>query len=185
MNKYTLSQIAAIYTVYKDININYTVNCCTCGKSIHIEQIEDCFSLYGHYISRSIEPKLKFHPYNTHAQCPECNMKVSSDIDKKYDEYMVYRYGKNIKEKLLKDNRFSDINFTKNFYTKAILKLSFNYPELKNIVNIDDSGIIVPLEIKKENEIVEQWYTFSKTYKQDLDTLVRYLKSENIEYERL
>ena len=100
-NNYSLSQLASIYCVYKDLSVTTrTVNCCTCGKSIQITSPEDSFSLFGHYIPRSVSRKLKYHPQNTHSQCSSCNLNTTLNIDNSYTNYMIYRYGENIKNEL-------------------------------------------------------------------------------------
>lgn len=184
MSEYTLAQLAAIYTVYKDLDFSRVAYCCTCGKAIHIDKIEDCYSLFGHYIARSVEPKLKLHPYNIHAQCPSCNMRTNKS--KEYDDYMIYRYGKDIKQKLLADDRFLDVEFAKRFYIKQILKLANKFPELAELVVDVETG-----ELKSDvedyiNPIERQWDDYSITYKQDLDAISKFLKTKrSIEYERL
>lgn len=184
-NKYSLAQLAAIYTVYKDLDAKTrTVNCCTCGDSLHIEQIEDCYSLYGHWIARSIEPKLKFHPDSTFAQCPWCNMQVSKTVDDAYDKFIEYRFGKNHKQDLLQDDRFNDLEFAKQWYIQELIKLSQKFPELQIIVLDSNTGEIFDIIEIIENPIEEQWNTYSVTYKQDLDELTRILGTEPIEYER-
>lgn len=181
--KYTLSQIAAIYTVYKDLDVGTrTVNCCTCGKSIHIEQIEDCYSYYGHYIARSKEPKLKYHPGNAFAQCVSCNMSTSSDIENKYSDYIIKRFGKDYTDKLLNLSAVDD-NVYYEYYIKKLSELSLTFPELKTVVDINYS-LSKSKDLEELNNIVKQWNTFSSTYKQDLDELVKIIKTENVEYER-
>lgn len=180
--QYTLAQIAAIYTVYKDLSIEHTVTCCTCGKSIYIANIEDCYSLYGHYIPRSIEPSLKFHPNNTFAQCVRCNMNSDNVIDTAYDKYMIYRFGKDIKTILLSEKfKYSSNDETKNFYLNELAKLSQKFPELLDVIVNKDTGEISEIFI---NDIEKQWNTFSKTYRQDLDILSKAMGVENVEYER-
>ena len=184
-NKYTLAQLAAIYTVYKDVDYRTkTVNCCTCGKSLHIEQIEDCFPLLGHYIPRSVEPKLKFHPNNIFAQCPFCNMQVSKVVDDAYDNYICYRFGKEFKLNLLADDSFKDLDKAKQWYINELCKLSQKFEELRTVVLDIDTGEILDDVTSIENPIEEQWDTYSLTYKQDLDELTKVLGTEPIEYER-
>lgn len=185
-NKYTLAQLAAIYCVYKDLDKRtHTVNCCTCGKTLYIEQIEDCYGLYGHYIARSLEPKLKYHPNNTFAQCPNCNMQVSGNIDIAYDNYIRYRFGENFKQKLLVDDSFKDIEYAKQWYITELIKLSQNFTELSNIILDKETGEIFDNIKDTKNPIEEQWDTYSVTYRQDLDILTKTLGVEPIEYERL
>lgn len=180
MSKYTLAQLAAIYTVYKDLDAGTrTVNCCTCGKSIHIEQIEDCYNYYGHYIARSLNPKLRYNPYNTYAQCVSCNMDVSNkDIDSAFDDYVVKRYGSDFKTKLQADDKDYDIDF----YKGELVNLSTTFPELKDVVGM--SKETKQQDTQTSNDIIKQWNTFSNTYKQDLDELTKLMRTDNIEYER-
>lgn len=184
MNKYSLAQLAAIYTVYKDLDAGTrTVNCCTCGKSIYINQVEDCYNYYGHYIARSIEPKLKYHPFNAYAQCVKCNMQISQNIDDAYDKYIIRRYGKNFKQKLLDEPVRSD-EFCLEFYKCELRRLSNKFPELKQVIENYDEQDNNQFITENLNDIEKQWNTYSSTYKQDLDELVRVLKTEPIEYER-
>lgn len=184
-NKYTLAQLAAIYTTYKDLDIGTrTVNCCTCGRSIHIENIEDCYNIYGHFIPRSVEPKLKYHPKNTHAQCISCNMQVSKQIDFAYDRYMKFRYGEKIISELKADDSFANLEYAKQWYVFELIKLSQKFPELSNIVVDETTGELLDV-VDIEDPIQEQWDTYSPTYKQDLDELTKLLGTEPIEYERL
>lgn len=184
-NKYTLAQLAAIYTTYKDLDFNTkTVNCCTCGKSMHINSVEDCFNIWGHYIPRSKEPKLKFHPNNTFSQCPQCNMQFSQEINKAYDNYIIYRFGKDIKEELQKDSSFADVKYATSFYINKLLELAQQFNELYTVVVNTETGEFFDKVDIIEDPIVEQWNTFSINYKQDLDTLTKLLNTEPIEYER-
>ena len=169
--KYTLSQIAAIYTVYKDLDVGTrTVNCCTCGKSIHIEQIEDCYNYYGHYIARSKEPKLKYHPGNTFAQCVTCNMDTSYKVEEKYTKYIIKRFGEDYIDRLL-SYPVRDNNFYYRYYLDELHRLSETFPELKNVVNACDKSynLSKSSDIEELNDIIKQWNTFSRTYKQDLN----------------
>lgn len=190
MNEYSLAQLAAIYTVYKDIDNTRTVYCCTCGKPIHIETFEDCYAVFGHYFSRSQHPGLKFHPNNIFVQCPVCNMNFSSSVEAAYKQYMIYRFGKNIDEQLLQDEKqgkFRDTNEIKNYYVGEIIKLSQKFKELADIVVDNSTGEVISNSDIQEslNYIEEQWNNYSVTYKQDLDELTRLLRLEPIEYERL
>lgn len=179
--EYTLTQLAAIYTVYKDINLNRTINCCSCGKTIFINSLEDCYNYFGHYISRSKEPKLKLNPYNIHAQCVNCNMNPTKQTKTNYDNYMIYRYGKDIKNKLLNDDSVYGLEF----YMIELYKLSDKFFELKSIFNSDSNRKFIE-EYNDCNDIEKQWNTYSITYKQDLDVIARALNlKENFEYERL
>lgn len=185
---YSLAQLAAIYTTYKDLDKNHCVNCCTCGKTIHIQQIEDCYSLYGHFHPRSTHPQLKFHPYNAYAQCCLCNMSVSSDIDNKYKNYMQYRFGSDYDEKLFKNYEiYLDLEYTKQFYIDELIKLSTYFPELQAIfLDYKTGEVLQNINVQKiESNIESQWETFNVTYRQDLDNFTRELKTEPIEYERL
>lgn len=187
-NKYTLTQLAAIYCVYKDLTKQHTINCCTCGKLLYIEQVEDCYAFYGHYLARSIYPKLKLHPKNTHAQCPACNLNFSTQIDNRYKKYMHYRYGDDIDD-ILKSEQdvFGDNNKTKNFYLEQLVFLTQKFPELYDVVLDTNTGELLDnysIAYGSRNDIEKQWDTFSKTYKQDLDTLTHTLRTEPIEYER-
>lgn len=187
-NKYSLAQLAAIYTVYKDLDGTRIARCCTCGKSMRIEQLEDCYNLYGHYLSRSTHPGLKFHPNNTHAQCPVCNLQYSSIINKKYHEYMVYRYGEDIDNVLMLDEEkgvYGDNDETLNFYILGIIELSQKFPELVDIVVDKTTGEVLDKVELIENPIEKQWNSYSVTYRQDLDSLSHMLYTEPIEYERL
>lgn len=183
-SKYSLAQLAAIYTAYKDLDPKIrTVNCCTCGKSLYIGSVEDSFIYWGHYVPRSIAPKLKFHPLNTHCQCVKCNMQVSKDIDEAYDKYMIYRYGENIKETLLHDEDFDEEDYAKNWYFVHIVELSQKFPELEQVVVDTSTGEVLSV-VEIEDKIQEQFETYSRTFKQDLDELTRLLGTEPIEYER-
>lgn len=182
--KYSLAQLHAIYCVYRDLDPGTrVVNCCTCGCSLHIEQVEDCYGVYGHFVERSLEPKLKFHPLNAFPQCPNCNMNASSSIKTKYEDYMKYRFGSNIKTKLLQDDRFNDFEFAKQWYIRELIEKQQIFPELASVTVDIATGELFDVE-EIENNIEKQWNTFSKTFKQDLDELVRILGTEPIEYER-
>lgn len=183
-NKYSLAQVNAIYCVYKDLNPNtHTTSCVTCGKSIHIDSFEQCFSLYGHYIARSLEPKLKYHPLNTHCQCANCNMYETPTVKKAYDDYMVFRYGENIKNKLLAEEPKTEQEYEQ-FYLNELVKLSTKFPELIEVICDSETGEVYNFEDKLDNNIEQQFKTFSVTYKQDLDELARALGTQPIEYER-
>lgn len=184
---FSLAQLHAIYTVYKDLDKNKrTVKCATCGKTLNINSFEDCYNIYGHYIDRSLQPEIKYHYLNAYPQCPSCNTNTTSDIKNKFDDYIKYRFNvsniNEFKKELISDKRFNDYNFAYNFYIKELLNLYKDFPELYEVILDVDTGAIV--ETKYESEIEEQWDTFSKSYKQDLDTLVKLLNMENIEYER-
>lgn len=183
INKYSLSQLASIYCIYKDLSLNRTVNCCTCGKTLHINNIEDCFNFWGHFISRSVNKKLIYYPKNTHAQCVNCNVVLNnSNIHNKYVEYMEYRYGKDIYNELLKVEQQTNEYYV-NYYIEELLKLSIKFSELEDIFIDKNTGELITSFY--ENEIEKQFYTYSITYKQDLDKLCKMLKCESIEYERL
>lgn len=185
--KYTLSQLAAIYNVYKDLSDFKTVNCCTCGKSIHINSFEDCYALWGHYIARSQSRKLIYHPLNSHAQCPTCNIYFSDQntIEQRYDNYMKYRYGNDIKNRLLHSEEKSE-EYYENFYITGLLNLVYKFPELADIVVNTDTGEIKNVKeiLVSQNTVEKQFFTFSLTYKQDLDSLSKVLHSDFIEYSR-
>ena len=186
--KLSISQLHSLYCVYRDLDIGTkTVNCCTCGKLIHIDEPQDCFQYYGHYIPRSVSRLLKYHPYNAHPQCLQCNLNETIDIRKNYDRYMIYRYGKNIKDKLLSINQTYTEDQYKEYYINELLKLTCNFPKLaKLLIDDDDTGEIINFTQIHENDIEEQFYTFSQTYKQDLDKLCKMLKVKNfIEWERI
>lgn len=185
MKKYSLAQLVAIYATYKDLDPKTkTVKCCTCGKTIQINEIEDCFNIWGHYIARSLAPKLKYHPLNSFAQCVFCNAYSDyTNIQEKYDNYMKYRFGDGIKEQLL-SAEVKDEEYYKDFYITELIKLSNKFPELLDIVIDKNTG-----EIKNEgtskNKIEEQFDTYSPTFKSDLDTLCKCLKTDFVEYNRL
>lgn len=185
---YTLAQLAAIYCVYKDLSpITHNIICCTCGKTLYIEQVEDCFSLWGHYIPRSVSRKLIYHPLNTHAQCSQCNIYGNKNlVDKRYDEYMIYRYGNNIKEQLL-NSKEKTKEYYKEFYITELLKLISKFPELADVVVEKNTGeVLTNLGIiDTENRIEQQFFTYSPTYKGDLDTICKTLHVKSIEWERL
>lgn len=183
--KYSLSQLASIYCVYKDLSVSHIINCCTCGKSIYIRQVEDCFSLWGHFIPRSHNRNLIYHPKNSHAQCVNCNVyRNDKDTYNKYENYMIYRYGKDIVSKLLSYNKnYSEEKYLK-FYIDELVKLSQIFSELIDIVIDKNTGEILH-NFLIENSIKKQFYTCSSTYRQDLDTICRTLETEYIEYERL
>lgn len=187
MKKYSLSQLAAIYATYKDLNPKTkTVRCCTCGKTIQINCFEDCYKIWGHYIARSLEPKLKYHPNNTFAQCSSCNVfSDSNEMQEKYDKYMSFRFGSDIKQKLSESEPQTE-EYYKNFYTIELLKLSTTFPELKEIFIDETTGEVVDVtELPEENSIEKQFNTFSPTFKSDLDVLCRALNCEYVEYNRL
>lgn len=183
---YTLSQLHAIYIVYRDLDVGTrTVNCATCGKTLYINNIEDCYLYYGHRIARSIEPKLKYHPLNAFPQCINCNMQVSSSIDKAYNDFIVYRFGKDITNDLLQDNRFIDQNYAKDYYINRLLELSNKFPELKDIlIDYSTGSLLDTVEKDIDNSIIDQWFTYSLNYTQDLDYITNFMKTEAIEYER-
>lgn len=191
MNKnYSLAQLNAIYCVYKDLNLNHIATCVTCGKSIYIDSFEDCFNLFGHFIPRSVEPKLKYHPKNTHCQCPLCNLNETEEVKTKYKQYMQYRYGKDIEQELLNYNPKTEQQYIE-YYTEELLKLSAKFPELLDILVDKTTGEVLE-NIKVDNgidtinnNILKQFYIFSVTYRQDLDTLCKILHTKPIEYERL
>lgn len=181
---YSLSQLASIYCVYKDLSpLTHSITCCTCGKIIHIEQIEDCFNLWGHYIARSVNRNLIYNPINSHAQCINCNV-INQGMYNEYKRYMQYRYGENI-ENILLNADIHDNEYYKNFYITELAKLSSVFPELLNIIVDVNTGEILPTQQVFENSIENQFYTFSSTYKDDLDTLCKILKVNFIEWERL
>lgn len=189
MNNYTLSQLAAIYCIYKDLSpTTHTVNCCTCGKILHIEQIEDCFNYWGHYINRSISRKLIYHPQNSFAQCVSCNIynNGNKNIEKNYDNYIKYRYGNNFRSKLLESEEKTE-NYYKTYYINELLKLSQKFPELIGILADNNTGeLIHNLDIKiYNNDFEKQFNTFSVSYKSDLDVLTKQLAVKPIEWERL
>lgn len=186
MNNLSLAQLHAIYTVYRDLDKNKkTVKCSTCGKIIHIESFEDCFNVYGHYIDRSLQPEIKYHYLNAYPQCPLCNTQTTENIRKNFDNYISYRFNTNpeqFKHNLIIDKRFNDYTFAYNFYVKELINLYKDFPELSQIIVDINTGAII--ENNYDSEIEEQWDTFSTSYKQDLDTLTKLLRMENIEYER-
>lgn len=187
--QYSLAQLNAIYCVYKDLNPEtHIATCVTCGKSIYIEEPEQCYNLYGHYIPRSIEPKLKYHPLNTHCQCQNCNLNETQQVRDSYKKYMVYRYGSNIDNCLRSADKKSDSEYI-NFYISELLKLSEKFPELLDIVCDENTGEIYSVDTTDSadisNNIEKQFHTYSMTYRQDLDALSKYANASNIEYERL
>lgn len=184
--KYSLAQLNAIYCVYKDLNPETRIiNCVTCGKSIYIDSPEQCYSLYGHYIPRSVEPKLKYHPWNTNCQCPQCNTNETQQIKDSYRKYMTYRYGMDVDSKMKADAIKTDEEYV-NFYIEQLIQLSSIFPELLNIVCDGETGEIKDIATAEvENKIERQFHTFSKTYRQDLDILSKQAGANNIEYERL
>lgn len=186
--KYTLAQLNAIYCVYKDLNPEtHIANCVTCGKSIFIEEPEQCFNLYGHYIPRSIEPKLKYHPLNTHCQCQGCNLNETQQVRNKYRCYMLYRYGNDIDSKLKSAEKKSEEEYV-DFYVKELIKLSNKFPELLSIVCDEDTGELYDVATDDNsdvNNIEKQFHTYSVSYRQDLDMLSKIAGASNIEYERL
>lgn len=109
-----------------------------------------------------------------------------SDVDKQYDDYMMYRYGyTDIKSKLKEDDSFADLDFAKQYYVLELAKLTKQYPELQDIViDVDTGELLVDNIVIEENPIEKQWNTYSQTYKQDLDSITRVLGVEDIEYER-
>lgn len=185
MKKLTLAQLAAIYAVYKDLDPKTkTVRCCTCGKTIQIDNIEDCFRVWGHYIARSIEPKLIYHPLNSFAQCVSCNIYSNpKNMQDSYDKFMQYRFGSDIKIKLLQAEK-KDEDYYKGFYITELLKLSSKFPELLDVLVDQNTGEIIE-NLVIRNGIEKQFDTFSVTFKSDLDSLCKALNSDFIEYNRL
>lgn len=188
---YSLAQLNAIYCVYKDLNPEtHTINCVTCGKSIYIEEPEQCFNLFGHYIPRSVEPKLKYHPQNTHCQCQNCNLNETQQVRDRYRAYMIYRYGNDIDDVLKSSEVKTDDEYIE-FYVNELVKLSAVFPELLPVVCDTDTGEVLynvsmsPDDNHKENNIEKQFHTYSISYRQDLDTLSKAAGASNIEYERL
>lgn len=184
MSNYTLSQLASIYCIYKDLSpLTHSVRCCTCGKNIIINSIEDCYNFWGHYIERSVEPKLKYHPLNSHAQCIMCNVQ-GKGMPIEYNKYMIYRYGDNIREQLLTSNKENEQYYI-NLYTTELIKLSTIFSELIDVVVQKQTGEILS-SVKQENSIEEQFNTYSPTFREDLDLLCKNLGSDNfIEWEKL
>lgn len=187
MHKYSLAQLAAIYCVYKDLDpITKTISCCTCGRLIHINVPEDSYAYFGHYIPRSKNRNLIYHPKNTHAQCPACNMHTTKEISDSYDHYMMYRYGKNIKNDLMSISKTYTEDEYANYYINLLLQLSNNFPELLSILtNFDTGEVLESQDVRKNNRIENQFYTYSETYKDDLDRLCKILNVKNIEWERM
>ena len=184
MKQYSLKQLAAIYATYKDLDPNtHIISCCTCGKRIHIEQVEDCYNLWGHYLARSISRKLIYHPQNSHCQCSECNIQNKGMLQS-YDDYMIYRYGKNIKEKLLNSENKTE-EYYYELYTNLLLELTWQFPELADIIINKLTGEVIYTQTTYANEIEQQFNTYSKTYKQDLDIICKTIGSEFIEYQRM
>lgn len=189
MNKYSLAQLNAIYCVYKDLDPEtHVANCVTCGKSIFIDEPEQCFNLFGHYIPRSVEPKLKYHPQNTHCQCQGCNLNETQQVRDSYRKYMLYRYGNNIDDILKNSDKKSEEEYI-NFYVSELIKLSDKFPELVPIVCDETTGEIYDVDVEKGdtimNSIEKQFHTCSASYRQDLDILSKATGASNIEYERL
>ena len=187
MKELSLAQLHAIYSVYRDLDKKTkNVSCCTCGRKIIINSFDDCYSVYGHYIDRSIEPKLKYHPLNAFPQCIHCNVyENNTEIKKKYDTYMRYRFGKNIKTDLI-NSEAKDDNYYKELYTVELLKLSQDFPELLDILVDRTTGeLLIDSENKIKNSIEKQFNTFSRNYASDLDHLCLYLNCEYIEYNKL
>lgn len=188
MNKYSLAQLNAIYCVYKDLNPEtHVATCVTCGKSIFIEEPEQCFNLFGHYIPRSVEPKLRYHPQNTHCQCQACNLNETQQVRDKYRNYMIYRYGNDV-DRTLKTSDVKTDNEYIDFYVSALMGLSEKFPELLHIICDKSTGEVYDIKTEKENKInhiEQQLHTYSITYRQDLDTLSKAVGASNIEYERL
>ena len=188
-NNYTLSQLASIYCIYKDLSpTTHTVNCCTCGKTLYIEQPEDCFNYWGHYINRSISRKLIYHPQNSFAQCINCNVYNNGNkiIEEKYNNYIKYRYGNDFKNKLLASEEKTE-DYYKTYYINELLKLSQKFPELIKLLADSNTGeLICNVNIKTyNNDFEEQFSTFSVSYKSDLDILTKQLNTNPIEWERL
>lgn len=187
-NKYSLAQLAAIYCTYKDLSVTtHNVVCCTCGKVIKIEQLEDSYSLWGHYIPRSVNRKLIFYPKNSHVQCIQCNVFTNRPklIQENYDKFMIYRYGDNILDELNSIKQETE-DYYFNFYIEELTKLLVKFPELAQVVLDKDTG-----ELKDTfngvtlNSIEKQFYTFSRTYGSDLDNISKSIKGDYIEYNRL
>ena len=96
---------------------------------------------------------------------------------------MKYRFGDSIKENLLSVEA-KDEEYYKNFYTVELIKLSNKFPELLDVVVDKNTGEIRNNSLIK-NKIEEQFDTYSPTFKSDLDTLCKCLKTDFIEYNRL
>lgn len=188
MNKYSLAQVHAIYCVYRDLNPRTkTVNCCTCGKTIYITSFTDCYSVYGHFIDRSVEPKLKYHNLNAYPQCSNCNTNLMNTKEgkQKYLKYILYRYGRDISEELKQEEQKTE-QYWLEFYKNRLLELISVFPELTDIVVDSNTGEVYDNNIISDNCIEQQFNTFSKQYKSDLDSLCRALKlDEYVEYNRL
>lgn len=188
--KYSLAQLAAIYTVYSELDQAHTAYCCTCGKQIRISSVEDCYPLYGHFIDRSKEPALKFHPMNTQIQCAKCNMSTDPAIKRKFRQYMEFKYGENIIDKLLSEkSKYGDNILTRQEYLRRLSGLVDTFPELAEVLASSGSAHIVD-RIHLENKgmatpLSTQFKMYSPIYKQELDTLTKFLRTEPIEYERL
>ena len=186
--EYSLSQIAAIYCTYKRLNPGTKiVHCCTCGKSINISSFDDCYNVWGHFIHRSISPYLIYHPLNSNPQCVSCNMQYNEDISKSYEKYMIYLYGKDIKNKLLDEEseyRFKTNDELFDLYEKLLHNLEGIFPELSNLFYNDKNNDSKCELNYYSNSLEQQFNTYSKTYKQDLDILTKALATEPIEYER-
>ena len=191
-NSYTIPQLHAIYCVYRDLDpATRTVQCCTCGKVLHIEQVEDCYAYYGHFIARSTEPKLKYSPINAFPQCIQCNVSCTKTIDDKYKEYIQYRFG-DIDSYISKMYSEADkFVYDEDFYVHELIKLADKFPELISVIDQtyvkakNNSSVEKDNSDEAEKSISEQWNTYSNTYKSDLDTLTKILGTEPIEYERL
>lgn len=185
-NEFTLAQLHAIYTVYRDLDSGTrTVNCCTCGKSIYINNFEDCYAVYGHYVDRSIAPNQKYNPFNAYPQCPQCNLNTTDKIKEAFKNYVIYRLGYDPESKIKNDKYYNySEQYYKQYYLTELKKLSEKFSEL--------TEIFTDLEEKTEEKektitdnIIHQWGTYSDTYRQDLDTITKMLNTEPIEYERL
>lgn len=183
---YSLAQLASIYCVYKDLSpLTHNTVCCTCGKTIHISQIEDCYNYWGHFIPRSINKNLIYYPNNSFAQCITCNVysNGSKNIEEKYSKYMLYRFGKDIFNEL-KQVKQQTQEYYREWYINNLIKLISKFSELSEVVLDTETGE-VNYTPYFNNDIEKQFYTYSRTFRQDLDIICRTLKIKSVEWERL
>lgn len=183
---YSLAQLASIYCVYKDLSpLTHNTVCCTCGKTIHIAQIEDCYNYWGHFIPRSINRNLIYYPNNSFAQCVTCNVYNNGNkhIEEQYIKYMQYRFGKEIFDEL-KQVKQQTHEYYKELYINLLIELIPKFSELSEVV-LDTKTGEVDYDLNFNNDIEKQFYTYSQIFRQDLDTICKALKIKPVEWERL
>lgn len=79
------------------------VNCCTCGKLIHIKKNTDA----GHFIDRGSGglSGVYFDERNIHSQCKPCNAgfyqgREKRNVKQSYEDFMLQKYGSSVVDEL-------------------------------------------------------------------------------------